>query len=166
MEQEDRVPVTTFRRDATVEFHGSWVFGRSPQDVWDELVRVNRYGSWWRWLHDFSATTPQLCSGTVLTGVVKPPLPYRMQLQITVTECEVGRGLAAEVTGDLTGQAQAQLSGDGSGSARVDAAWWLQMRQPEMRAAARVAPPMLAWGHDRVVDRAVGGFRRALQLDK
>jgi len=35
------------------------------------------------------------------------------------------------------------------------------MQRP-MRVAARVAYPVLRWGHDRVVDATVAGFRRHL----
>jgi len=31
-----------------------------------------------------------------------------------------------------------------------------------MRLAARAAAPLLRWGHDRVVDMTVAGFRRQL----
>jgi hypothetical protein len=37
------------------------------------------------------------------------------------------------------------------------------MMQRPMRVAARVAPPVLRWGHDRVVDATVAGFRRHLR---
>lgn len=36
----------------------------------------------------------------------------------------------------------------------------LEMRSPPLRAAARVAYPLMRWGHDRVVDMAVAGFRQ------
>jgi hypothetical protein len=37
------------------------------------------------------------------------------------------------------------------------------MMQRPMRAAARVASPVLRWGHDRVVAATVSGFRRQLR---
>jgi hypothetical protein len=37
------------------------------------------------------------------------------------------------------------------------------MMQRPMRVAARVASPVLRWGHDRVVDATVAGFRRHLR---
>ena len=36
------------------------------------------------------------------------------------------------------------------------------MMQRPMRLAARVAHPVLRWGHDRVVEMTVNGFRRHL----
>jgi hypothetical protein len=43
---------------------------------------------------------------------------------------------------------------------RVAVAWSLEMRSAPLRVAARVAYPLLRWGHDRVVDMAVSGFQR------
>jgi hypothetical protein len=40
--------------------------------------------------------------------------------------------------------------------------WDVEMMQRRMRMAARVARPLLQWGHDRVVEAAVRGFRRQL----
>jgi hypothetical protein len=39
------------------------------------------------------------------------------------------------------------------------------MMQRPMRLAARVAYPLLRWGHDRVVEATVAGFRRQLARD-
>ncbi|MDA8182818.1 MAG: hypothetical protein M0035_00035, partial [Actinomycetota bacterium] len=39
-------------------------------------------------------------------------------------------------------------------------AWSIEMMQAPMRLADRVAHPLLCWGHDRVVDMTVAGFRR------
>ena len=41
--------------------------------------------------------------------------------------------------------------------------WSLQLQSPPLRAAARVAFPVLRWGHDRVVDMAVSGFQHRLR---
>jgi hypothetical protein len=45
---------------------------------------------------------------------------------------------------------------------RVTATWTIEMMQLPMRMAARVGHPRLRWGHDRVVEMTVHGFRRHL----
>jgi hypothetical protein len=40
------------------------------------------------------------------------------------------------------------------------------MMQRPMRIAARVAYPLLRWGHDRVVDATVDGLRRQLVAER
>jgi hypothetical protein len=46
--------------------------------------------------------------------------------------------------------------------AHAHATWTVEMMQRSMRTAARYAHPLLRWGHDRVVDATVDGFRRQL----
>ena len=42
--------------------------------------------------------------------------------------------------------------------------WWhVEMLQPAMRLASRFGHPLLQWGHDRVVEITVAGFRRRLK---
>ena len=41
-------------------------------------------------------------------------------------------------------------------------AWTVEMRQPAMRLASRFGRPLLQWGHDRVVEMTVAGFRRRI----
>jgi hypothetical protein len=43
---------------------------------------------------------------------------------------------------------------------RAQVAWSLRMHSAPLRVAARVAYPLMRWGHDRVVDMAVAGFRQ------
>jgi hypothetical protein len=49
----------------------------------------------------------------------------------------------------------------GAGSV-VEVAWAVEMMQTAMRLADRFTHPLLQWGHDRVVDLTVAGFRRRL----
>ena len=65
------------------------------------------------------------------------------------------------VHGDLEGPATLTFEGDQRES-RAHAAWTLEMMQRPMRIAARVAYPLLRWGHDRVVDATVDGLRRQI----
>ena len=68
------------------------------------------------------------------------------------------------MTGDLAGDAHLRLEPDGRDGQRTvaDVAWSLEMKQLPMRVAARFAYALLRWGHDRVVDATVAGFRRQL----
>jgi hypothetical protein len=61
----------------------------------------------------------------------------------------------------LEGEATLRLH-PAPGGVRVEAAWSIEMMQRPMRLASRVARPVLVWGHDRVVDVTVAGFRRGL----
>jgi hypothetical protein len=84
-----------------------------------------------------------------------------MRLRVDLEDCQRPSYVRASVHGDLEGDASLVLSPEGGGT-RVTAAWTVEMMQRSMRAAARIAYPLLRWGHDRVVEATVGGFRRQL----
>jgi len=85
-----------------------------------------------------------------------------MRIRVEFTECEPPRRIDAIILGDLEGEASLELRPSGDGSS-VEVAWTVEMMQRPMRLASRVAHPLLQWGHDRVVEITVSGFRRRLQ---
>ena len=76
------------------------------------MSQFDSFCSWWSWLREFSVDGAGLESGTVLHGVVEPPLPYRMRLDVVVDECEPVRRVAAAIHGDLEGTAVLRLEDD------------------------------------------------------
>lgn len=125
------------------------------------MEELDRLEPRWSWLGNLSVEGRGLQVGSVLRGTVDPPLPYRMRLQVYVQRCIPARLIDAVVHGDLEGDAHLMLEPDDGGT-RADVAWTIEMMQRPMRMAARVAYPMLRWGHDRVVDSTVKGFRTHL----
>jgi hypothetical protein len=99
----------------------------------------------------------------VLHGVIVPPLPYRMRLRVELRECIPPQRIEARVHGDLDGSARLLLEPSGGGT-RASVEWTIEMMQRRMRLAALVGFPLLRWGHDRVVDATVAGFRRQLAV--
>jgi hypothetical protein len=149
-----------------IEYDRTFTFPVPVTQLWATMVQVDRFPSWWSWLHEFSVEGNGLEHGTVLHGIVAPPppLPYRMRLDVVIDECIPQRRLTAFVHGDLEGAAKFVLDGDDA-AARVHAMWTIEMMQRPMRLAARFAHPLLRWGHDRVVDATVDGLRRHLVGD-
>ncbi len=142
-----------------VDYHGEFWFPVSPPQLWATIERFEQFESWWGWLADFRADGRGLVGGNVLHGTVIPPVPYRLRLKVALQRCDRPRLLEAAVAGDLRGHAVLRLAAAGSGT-RVAVAWSVEMRSAPLRVAARVAYPLLRWGHDRVVEMAVSGFRR------
>jgi hypothetical protein len=142
-----------------IEYDGTFVFPVSVARVWQMMSRFALFPSWWGWLREFSVEGDDLVRGTVLHGVVVPPLPYRMRLDVALDECVPRDHVAAFVHGDLEGVAKLTFDGDDS-EALVHATWTIEMMQPPMRMAAKFAHPLLQWGHDSVVEATVDGFRR------
>lgn len=144
-----------------IDYHGEFAFPIPPAELWANLERVERFERHLSWLSEFRVDGNGLESGSILCGVITPPLPYRMRLRVDLDVCDRPSRIMASVHGDLEGRAQLLLVPEGDGT-RVTATWTIEMTQLTMRAADRVAHPLLRWGHDRVVDITVGGFRRYL----
>ena len=144
-----------------IDYRAAYAFPVPPSELWDAIAQTDRFEGWWRWLSEFTLEGRGLEAGSVLTGVVAPPLPYRMRVRVALQECVRPSRIRASVHGDLEGRAELRFAPRPGGS-RIDTIWTLEMMQRPMRLAARVAHPLLRWGHDRVVEATVDGFRRQL----
>ncbi len=144
-----------------VAYDGWFGFGAPPATVWSSIAAVDQFERWWGWLGDLRVDGAGLSAGAVLHGTVSPPLPYRMRVDVTLERCVDPRLIDATVHGDLEGDAHLRLAPDEQGT-QAHVTWTIEMMQRPMRAAARVGYPVLRWGHDRVVDATVWGFRRHL----
>lgn len=145
-----------------IDYRASFNLDAPPEQVWQVIEHSERFEAWWGWLREFRLEGGGLVDGAVLHGVVTPPLPYRMRLRIELERCIRPRSIEATVHGDLEGHARVTFEPDGPGTC-TEVAWTLEMMQRPMRMAARVARPLLRWGHDRVVEMTVTSFRRHLQ---
>ena len=141
-----------------VDYHGEFLFPIVPEELWAYLERVDRFEPALGWLSDFRLEGNGLVSGSALSGVITPPLPYRMRLRVDLDQCERPSRIVTTVHGDLQGRAELVLAAEGGGTL-VTASWTIEMMQRPMRIAARAAHPLLRWGHDRVVEMTVRAFR-------
>jgi carbon monoxide dehydrogenase subunit G len=144
-----------------IDYRGTFDLAASPDEVWATVADVDHFESWWGWLREFRLEGGGLVAGAVLHGVIVPPLPYRMRLRVELRECVPGERVEATVGGDLEGTARIVFERDGDDT-RASVDWTIEMVQRPMRLAARFGHPLLRWGHDRVVDATVAGFRRHL----
>lgn len=144
-----------------IDYRGSFRFDAPPERLWDTIERTDDFHRWWGWLGDFRIDGGGLETGSVLMGIVSPPLPYRMRVRVELEDCVRPESIDAAVHGDLEGRAHLELAADGDATI-ASVTWTIEMMQAPMRLAARVALPLLRWGHDRVVDATVLGFRRQL----
>ena len=144
-----------------IDYAESFRFPVPPDDLWVAIEETDRFEGWWSWLSQFSLEGDGLQQGSVLRGLVAPPLPYRMRLRVELEECDRPSCIEAAVHGDLEGSARVALTPREDGTL-VEVIWTLEMMQRPMRMAARVAHPVLRWGHDRVVEATVRSFRRHL----
>ena len=149
-----------------IDYRGAFWFPVRPGDLWEVIEKFDQFESWWAWLEDFGAEADGLVAGNALHGTVIPPVPYRLRLDIRLEQCLRPLVVEATIDGDVRGSAVIRLEPEDGGT-RVAVAWWLDMRSAPLRVAALVAYPLMRWGHDRVVEMAVGGFRqRALPVTR
>lgn len=135
-------------------------FSVPPEELWEAMVRVDAYREWWPWLRSFDAIA--LATGEVWTAVVQPPLPYRLRFDIRLDEVEAPRVASAEVSGDIEGTARLEIEPTSHGS-ELHLVSELAPTNAVLRAVARVAHPMVRFGHEWVLDTGLRQFRdRAL----
>jgi hypothetical protein len=96
-------------------------------------------------------------------GVVVPPLPYRIRVDVELVACRRPAAIDAVVHGDLEGNASLRIRRCGLNGCTVEAKWSVEMMQTPMRITSRFAHPLLRWGHDRVVEITLRSFRRHLE---
>lgn len=145
-----------------IDYYGGFDFEVSPGRLWASIEDAEEFERWWPWLREFSVDGDALRSGTVMHGVVVPPLPYRMRVDVELVECCRPTSIDAVVSGDLKGRASLEIRPQGPDRCTVQAKWSIEMMQRSMRIASRVAPPLFRLAHDLVVDTTVRSFRRHL----
>jgi hypothetical protein len=85
---------------------------------------------------------PTLEQGAELTCVIKPPVPFRMLLDVIVRQVTHGARIGVEFRGDLRGRGELRLQPNGEGTL-ADVWWRFEIMQRGMRAATRHAHPPL-----------------------
>ncbi|MHB1446249.1 MAG: SRPBCC family protein [Acidimicrobiales bacterium] len=144
-----------------IDYTGSFLFPVPPEALWSAIEDMEHFEGWWGWLSEFKLDGDGLRSGSVLHGVVSPPVPYRMTVRVELEHCVQPRLIEATVHGDLEGRARLALDAEAGGT-RANVSWRIEMTQRRMRLAALLTGPLLRWGHDRVVETTVRAFRRQL----
>ena len=117
---------------------------------WAVIDRTDRYQAWWPWLQAFDADGLRV--GDRWTCVIRPPLPYRVSIEVTLREVERPGLVVAEISGDLGGSARIDIV-DVPGGCRVHLASSLAPQRPLLRAMGAMSPGLARSGHEAVLDR-------------
>jgi Polyketide cyclase / dehydrase and lipid transport len=129
----------------------------SPQVVWSVLEDLEYWAGSSPWLACLTVDDPGLRAGATVRATITTPLPFQVRFRLDLEEWVPTRLVVAGVHGDLEGQARLALNPEGNHTC-VDLSWRVEMTSPPMRAMARVAHPLLRWGHDMVVQAAIGAL--------
>lgn len=129
----------------------TWSFEVGLERLWAALTEVEEYRRWWPWLRRFDADGG-FTAQSLWTCQVAPPLPYAVDFTVALEHVEPQHGAVATVRGGVTGRAELALSGTSTtSSARLRS--WLTPADPIMRRFASLAPPLVQWGHDWVLEQ-------------
>lgn len=126
--------------------------------VWAAITRTDQYRQWWPWLHEFDGSA--FGEGVRWRCVVKPPLPYMLRFDVVLIDVINHDVVRARIEGDITGWAQLTVS-DHDGGCELRLVSELRPANRALRLVARVARPVVAFGHDWVLDTGVRQFRSA-----
>src|SRR5580692_11089023 len=97
------------RSTSVFDYRGRFGFDVPPDAIWSSIEHAERFESWWAWLREFRLDGPGLVEGSVLTGVVSPPVPYTMRIRVVLGDCARPEHIDATVHGDLEGEARLVL---------------------------------------------------------
>lgn len=127
----------------------------SPTELWAALTRLDHYQLWWPWLREFDA---QLLAGDeTWECLVQPPLPYRVRFAVALEEVTAPTTVLASITGDVVGEARLDIVEQPAGSeARLVS--HLEPGNGFLKAVARIAAPVVRYGHDWVLDTGARQF--------
>lgn len=126
--------------------------------LWAALVDVDAYRRWWPWLARFDADRFE--PGATWTCVVQPPLPYSLRFVIRLDDVDPCASASATVSGDIEGSARLTLETLDVDRTEVRLESALAPANPLLRSVARVAGPVVRFGHDWVLDTGAAQFRR------
>ena len=132
-------------------------FDVTPGELWVAMGRTGDFRAWWPWLRRFDAEG--LVEGDQWSAVVQPPLPYRLEFTVDLTEVETTVRVAAEVAGDIEGWAHLHLAPNRRGC-ELHLLSELAPTTTFVEAVAKFVPPVARFGHRWVMDTGLAGFRR------
>jgi hypothetical protein len=142
----------------------SWTFDVPAEHLWARVTAVDEYAAWWPWLAEFHPDGG-FARGAAWSCLVAPPLPYRIRFRLVLEEVRPARLVRARVSGDIRGDAQLTIDETDRGcQARLRSD--LSPANPLLRGVGVTARPLIAWGHDWVLDSGQRQFaQRALSTD-
>jgi hypothetical protein len=133
-----------------------WRFDVEPSVLWQTIDATADYRTWWPWLRRFEGTG--LVAGDVWTAVVAPPMPYSLRFTITLDRVDPPCAVTATVAGDIEGTASLAVTPSAGGGCEARLTSHLAPSQPFLRMIARLARPIVVFGHDWVLDNGARQF--------
>lgn len=144
-----------------VSYRGSHLFEATPDELWDELSRVDLFESWWPWMRNVRLEGGALAPGSTISFDVDPPVRFQMHVTVAVTDSAPGSWIEGEVSGDLVGTARLDFEPEGDAAVAL-VAWDVEVANAAFRRAIFVLRPVLIWAQRWAVEVSLKGFRAHL----
>lgn len=147
-------------------FVTNWVFHAPRERVWEEIVNVTEWPSWWMNWKKAAAHDPaaQARLGSVVDHEVRGRLPYSLRFRTVVTAFEPPRSLTITSSGDLVGVGTFVLE-PFNGGTTVTYRWDVGLSNPLLNVLGRVsfARALMEKNHDAVMDEGYRGLKERLE---
>jgi hypothetical protein len=140
-------------------FRSDWHVLADPGQIYDALADVERYPNWWPQVRSARRINDQV--GEL---VCRSVLPYSIHLRASrVIEDRDRLQLRARLSGDLTGWSGWQIAAHGAGS--IATFTEEVTTSGALRAASRLARPILEWNHAAMMRGGELGLRQYLSAE-
>lgn len=148
--------------DVRVDRSSSFEVNTTPSALWAILTNTAAYADWWPWLE--SGALPDLTEGARADVVLKPPMPYRLHVNLEVVEVAAASHVTVVIAGDVGGRARLDLAAAGPDATRVTLDFALVVQRPGLKRIPGAAAPVLHLGHRIVMAQGRAQFLRATGL--
>lgn len=148
---------------ARYSFVTRWVVDAPIRDVFDALLRVEEWPTWWRGVRAVRLVEhgDERGIGTVHRYSFRSLLPYSLGFEVRVTALDEPVRLSGDATGELEG-AGTWLLRDGDGRTHVEYRWEVRTTRWWMNLLAPFAKRAFERNHDVVMDWGRQGLARRL----
>ncbi|MGW4928232.1 SRPBCC family protein [Agromyces sp. NPDC004153] len=135
------------------EFTTVWELPAPVARVWDELLDIDAWPTWWRGFERVDVVREGDANGVgnVRDLVTHGRLPYRLRYRVEVVRVEPLRLIEARSTGDLEGFGRWTTESTDGGT-RAVYLWHVRTTNRILRALSPLARGTLTRNHDRVME--------------
>jgi hypothetical protein len=148
---------------AQYEFVTRWHLDAPIERVWDAILHVDRWPSWWEGVRDVRllAAGSRDRVGSLWRYRWKSVLPYELAFDMRITRVKPPVMLCGAAVGELAGEGLWRLyRGEEGTLVRYD--WNVCTTSPWMNVLAPAARALFAWNHDVVMRQGGEGLAQLL----
>lgn len=146
----------------TYHFVTNWHFHAPIERVWDELIHVSAWPTWWScWRKaQYRGGEAQSQLGSIIDNEVKGTLPYSLRFTTEVTRLQPPNLLELKSSGELDGTGKFVLEQDDDGTA-VTYYWDVATANPLFNLMGKLSfmRSMVEKNHDYVMDDGYRGLK-------